>query len=92
MKVHCYLTIVKDSIVVESSYDEEFINGLKTQIPKADRAWDPDQKQWTVAAKYLDTIKELACKYYGSVWLLEGGIVTDLKSGVTMSPMDFGEG
>lgn len=87
MDSYCYLTVTKRGIIIESTYDVRFVEELKTLIPHTARTWDPVEKKWTVDAAYTDDVKRLACNYYDRVWLLEGGITTDLKTGETVNPM-----
>lgn len=87
MRPHCYLTVRGDKIIIECSYDARFVEILKALVPHTARSWDPDQKKWTVRTGYLDQVKDLARERYDRVWLLEGGITTDLKTGETVSPM-----
>jgi len=44
----------------------EFIADLKGAVPFADREYDPDTKEWTIAERWFSVIRQLWDQYYKS--------------------------
>ena len=81
-KSYCCLTADKNSfIIIEASYNEEFIAKLKALVPSEFRSYDQKDKKWTVHPRFTEKIKELAKAHFDLVWLIEGTIVADLHTG-----------
>ena len=44
---------------VRWSYDPALVDLLKTVVPGHSRSWDPDAKEWTIAAQYAQRLASL---------------------------------
>lgn len=71
------------TVEVDSSYDEDFIEALKS-LPRGARAWDAANSRWRVHPNYLLNVQELVKKYFPRSRMLVGDRITDLHTGTTV--------
>lgn len=50
---------------VQTPYHPQFVEFLKVAVPASDRSYEPVNKTWLFAEKYLDPIKGAAEKFFG---------------------------
>lgn len=52
--------------VCKVAYNQDWINDLKFRIPGAARVWDKTRKVWVVDDMFIDTVRDICKKYFGS--------------------------
>lgn len=79
------------TLMVVSSYDERFLEGLK-RLPGRDRGWEDPPGRWWIAPKHRQTVCALAAKCYPLAYLHEWARVTNLRTGQVMEQLDLFDG
>jgi len=51
---------------IESPYNPQLVNGLKSIIPASDRAYDPVTKIWTFSERWFSPVKTVCDRLYGN--------------------------
>ena len=87
---YAYITVSKDQVIFEGPYKQGFINDIKT-IPQKFRAWDPENKIWTVHKNHLGWLEYIVKKHYTHAQLVDGGSVTDLHTGEETEQLEIFE-
>lgn len=59
------LTINGSSIAVETPFDRDFVESLKTLVPYADRKWDKQAKLWLISPSYAQPVANLIHGHFG---------------------------
>lgn len=54
-------------VIVRTSYDPEFVELLKEEVPKHARYWNPDEKVWEIYPDYLEAVEELCKQFFDDV-------------------------
>jgi hypothetical protein len=54
-----------DGYTLQCSFNPDFVDFIKSQIPASDRAFDPPTKNWKFNKKYADAVKNVAEKLFG---------------------------
>lgn len=65
IKARIWWDATAQAYVVSISYNESFVNALKTLIPQGDRDFDPSTKFWYVKEAYGDFVRKLASDSFG---------------------------
>lgn len=92
MSSKCQIVVTGSEVIINSSYNADFVEALKAAIPHTERDWDPIEEIWTTDHKYLERVKQLATTHYGSVWLEGLGAIRNLKTGERIETMFGGAG
>lgn len=80
-----YVTVKQDKLLIESPYNEQFINRLKAAVPRENRRWDDDLKTWFVDIGFKSTVIHLVrAHFHRKAYLVENAVVTDLITGETV--------
>jgi hypothetical protein len=72
-KSFAHLSLTDDSkrILIRSSYDQDFVDELKSSVPWSAREWHPKPDRfWTVEVDYLDVVEELCQRFYSEVKIM----------------------
>ncbi len=80
-KSAAYITIKKERVIVETPYNEAFINDLKEKC--FTRKWDAGNKCWTVNISEKHIVIELVKRYFDNIraYLVEGVVTSNLHTG-----------
>jgi hypothetical protein len=76
------------TLEVDSPYDVAFIQRLKS-LPRAHWAWDKAHTRWWVAGRHRETLCRWAVETYAAAYLLEGRVITNLRSGQRVEQPDL---
>lgn len=49
---------------LETPYVPDFVDDLKSSLPKFSRKWDPDLKMWWVATEFVDRARAVLRRHY----------------------------
>lgn len=52
------------SVEVECPYNAEFIADLKAALPSYARAWDGQQRVWSIAGEWWEQAEEIVVRYF----------------------------
>lgn len=55
----------KYGMYLESPYNPDFIDALKSTVPQDERKWDSVRKQWWISDAYLDEVDGLLFEHFG---------------------------
>jgi len=69
------------TVLIESGFNQAFVEELKDSLPWEARAWDKEARAWRITPRWQELAERIACRYYAAVWVVEGTSVRDLKSG-----------
>ena len=72
-KSFAHLSLTDDSkrILIRSSFDQDFVDELKSSVPWSAREWHPKPERfWTVETDYLDVVEELCQRFYSEVKIM----------------------
>ena len=53
-------------MLIDTPYNEDFVEAIKAGVPGRDRAWDPDEKVWWVAVEWAEYAAQLVAYHYGA--------------------------
>lgn len=51
-------------VILETPYDEDFVEQLKEAVPSHGRSWDPKDRVWLISSEYWDTAAEVVEEYF----------------------------
>ena len=77
------------TLEVDSPYDAPFIQRLKS-LPRHDWAWDEPHTRWWIAGRHREALCRWAVETYAGAYLLEGRLITNLRTGLTVEQLDLG--
>lgn len=72
------------TIEIETSFNQQFIDRLKENIPYGARIWDDTNKVWRVMPRYQVFVERLAVELFDCARRVEGAVTTDLKTGYSV--------
>jgi hypothetical protein len=64
MRVAVLKRLSGDRLELRTPYDEDFVDDLKTTIPRSARHWDSDKKVWIVLAEYRESLLAVLEEYF----------------------------
>jgi len=51
-KSYCYITKKNGGVIIDCSYDPDFLEVLKANIPASEQRYDPSTKYWWVSERF----------------------------------------
>jgi len=71
-KSFAHLSLTDDSkrLLIRSSFNQEFVDELKSTIPYQARLWNKSERVWEVDVDYLDLVEEMVQRYYSEIKVL----------------------
>lgn len=57
--------MAKNGMNLDSPYNPDFIQEMKSIIPETERKWIRDKKMWWISDAYLDEVEALLLQYFG---------------------------
>ena len=61
----------REGVLVETPFDETFIEQLKAMIPRKEREWNGHRRGWWVDLKHRETIIHLVGDAFGAIVIVD---------------------
>ena len=73
----------RPGLLVQTPFDEFFVEQLKAMVPRGDRWWNAHRKGWWVAEEHRETILHIVRDAYGTIIVVDedGREITHEPSG-----------